>query len=71
MVPLDAAHLAQLLLFRDTLYTARDRLDPARWHNLYEPLSFSVDDILSRFPDSLLPEARELSLTLPPFPDLE
>ena len=71
VVPLDAAHLAQLLLFRDTLDTARDRLDPARWHNLYEPLSFSVDDILSRFPDSLLPEARELSLTLPPFPDLE
>ena len=70
-IPLDAPHLARLLLFRDTLDAARDRLDPHRWLIFYEELSSSTDDILSQFPDEMHLEARALCRELPPLPELE
>lgn len=71
VVPLDADHLAKLLLLRDALDAARARLNPARWHQIYEPTSLSLDAILTQFPDALLPDARAICHTLPPIPDIE
>ena len=71
VVPLDAIHLARLMLFREVLDAGHARIDPDRWRILYAPVSSTVDEILSRFPDALFSEARELLRTLPPLPELE
>ena len=70
-IPLDAPHLARLLLFRDALDAARDHLAPDRWLNFYEEVSCSTEDILAQFPDDMHPEARALCRGLPPYPELE
>jgi integrase len=72
VIPIDAAHLARILLAIDCLDHAKRRLDPRRWEMLYAP-SYRIltGDILRDFPDAMRAEARALAATMPPLPELE
>lgn len=72
MIPIDADHLARILLAIDCLDQAKRRLDPRRWEMLYAP-SYRIltGDILRDFPDAMHAEARALAATMPPLPELE
>lgn len=72
VVPIDAAHLARVLLAIEHLGKARTRLAPERWRLLYKP-SYDVltEGILPDFPAELHATARERMASLPNLPELE
>lgn len=72
VVPIDAMHLARILLAKEQLEKARMRLDPQRWTLIYKPShDLLVENILSDFPAELHDEARALMGSLPALPALE
>lgn len=72
VVPVDATHLARILLTVEQLEKARTRLDPQRWALIYKPSHDRlVGGILPDFPAELHGEARALMASLPTLPALE
>lgn len=72
VVPIDATHLARVLLAIDRLEAARARLDPQRWALIYKPShDILAGSILPDFPTALQDEARRIMATLPALPGLE
>ncbi|MCP3475556.1 site-specific integrase [Bradyrhizobium sp. CCGUVB1N3] len=72
VVPLDAAHLARILLTIEQLEKARTRLDPQRWAVIYKPShDLLVENILPDFPTELHGDARALMPSLPALLALE
>ncbi|MGC0321057.1 hypothetical protein ABIG06_001686 [Bradyrhizobium sp. USDA 326] len=72
VVPIDAIHLARILLTIEQLEKARTRLDPQRWVLIYKPShDLLVGGILPDFPAKLHEEARGLMPSLPALPALE
>jgi len=72
VVPLDPAHLAQILHVRHHLIDARDRIDPARWRLFYDPSLRVLDqDLLPAFPTEMRAQADAIVPTLPALPDIE
>ena len=72
VIPIDAEHLARVLLAVRQLETARRTLDPQRWALLYGPSHrILTEDILPDFPAVLRAAAERLIPTLPPLPSLE
>jgi hypothetical protein len=72
VIPIDADHLARVLLAIDRLDQAKLRLDPRRWEMLYAPSYRALThDILPDFPDALRAEALALAATMPALPELE
>jgi hypothetical protein len=72
VIPIDADHLARVLLAIDRLDQAKHRLDPRRWEMLYAPSYHALtQDILPDFPDALRAEALALAAMMPPLPELE
>jgi hypothetical protein len=72
VIPIDADHLARVLLAIGRLDQAKHRLDPRRWEMLYAPSYRALtQDILPDFPDALRAEALALAATMPLLPELE
>jgi hypothetical protein len=72
VVPIDAVHLARVLLAIDQLEAARARLDPQRWALIYKPSHDTLaGSILPDFPAALHDDARRIMATLPDLPTLE
>src|SRR6202030_143400 len=72
VIPIDADHLARVLIAIDRLDQAKHRLDPRRWEMLYAPSYRAItQDILPDFPDTLRAEALALAAMMPPLPELE
>jgi len=72
VVPIDAEHLARLLMAKTQLEACRMRIDPHRFSLLYAPsLAILTEAILPDFPADLYVSARALMPTLAPLPDLE
>ncbi len=72
VIPIDADHLARILLAVDRLDEARHRLDPRRWDLLYAPTHrILTKDILADFPAGMHVAARALAATMPALPELE
>ena len=72
VIPIDADHLARILLAIDRLDEARKSLDPRRWDLLYAPTHrILTQDLLADFPADMHVAARALAATLPALPDLE
>jgi hypothetical protein len=72
VIPIDADHLARVLLAIDRLEQAKHRLHPRRWEMLYAPSHRALtQDILPDFPDALRAEAQALAAIMPPLPELE
>ena len=72
VIPIDAQHLARVLLAVRQLETARRALDPQRWALLYgSSHRILTEDILPDFPADLHAAAERLIPTLPPLPSLE
>lgn len=72
VIPIDADHLARVLLAIDRLDQAKRRLDPRRWEMLYAPSYRALtQDVLPDFPDALRADALALAATMPPLPELE
>jgi integrase len=72
VVPIDATHLARILLTIEQLEKARTHLDPQRWTLIYKPShDLLVGGILPDFPAELHDAARALMLSLPALPTLE
>jgi hypothetical protein len=72
VVPVDATHLARILLAIEQLEKVRARLAPQRWGLIYKPSHDRlVDGILPDFPVELYREARALMPSLPTLPALE
>ncbi|MEI9420808.1 hypothetical protein O7A70_06470 [Mesorhizobium sp. Cs1299R1N1] len=72
VVPIDATHLARILLAIEQLEKARTRLDPQRWALIYKPShDLLVGGILPDFPAELHDDARALMASLPALPTLE
>ncbi|MER8461238.1 hypothetical protein NKH24_35575 [Mesorhizobium sp. M1300] len=72
VVPIDATHLARILLAIEQLEKARTRLDPQRWALIYKPShDLLVGRILPDFPVELHGDARALMPSLPALPALE
>jgi hypothetical protein len=72
VVPIDATHLARILLAIEQLEKARTRLDRQRWALIYKPShDLLVESILPDFPVELHGEARALMASLPALPTLE
>ncbi|MGT2467757.1 hypothetical protein ACVOMV_27320 (plasmid) [Mesorhizobium atlanticum] len=71
-MPIDATHLARILLAIEQLEKARTRLDRQRWALIYKPShDLLVESILPDFPVELHGEARALMASLPALPTLE
>jgi len=72
VVPIDAEHLARLLLAKTQLEAARMRIDPHRFSLLYAPsLAILTDAILPDFPAGLYAQAQAVLPSLAPLPELE
>jgi hypothetical protein len=72
VIPIDADHLARVLLAIDRLDQAKHRLDPRRWEMLYAPSYRALThDILPDFPDALRAEALAMAAMMPALPELE
>ena len=72
VVPIDATHLARILLAIEQLEKARPRLDPQRWALIYKPShDLLVGGILPDFPVELHGDARALMASFPALPTLE
>ena len=72
VIPIDADHLARVLLAINRLDQAKHRLDPRRWEILYAPSYRALtQDILPDFSDALRAEALTLAAIMPPLPELE
>ena len=72
VIPIDAEHMARVLLAKKELERARERIDPRRFELLYAPsLRILVDDILPDFPQTLRGDAEQRMLALPLLPALE
>lgn len=72
VVPVDAEHLARVLLVVRQLDAARRQVDPQRWALIYGP-SYRIltEDILPDFPADLRVAAEQLMPMLPILPSLE
>ncbi|HTU61426.1 MAG TPA: hypothetical protein VMF89_23385 [Polyangiales bacterium] len=72
VVPLNLETLARLLVARDELLAARQRLAAERWALLYAPkLDILERDIIARFPEHMMKAAETLRSTLPQTPPIE
>lgn len=72
VVPIDAEHLARLLMAKTQLEACRMRIDPHRFSLLYAPsLAILTDAILPDFPASLYAQAQAILPSLAPLPELE
>lgn len=72
VVPINATHLARILLTIEQLEKARTHLDPHRWTLIYKPShELLVGGILPDFPAELHDDARALMASLPALPTLE
>jgi hypothetical protein len=72
VIPVDAEHLARILQAKHKLESARDRIDPHRWQQLYAPSHrVLMEGILPDFPAELHAIAKRLMPSLPSLPDLE
>jgi hypothetical protein len=72
VVPVDAEHLARVLLAIRQLDTARQQVDPHRWALIYgSSYRILTEDILPDFPADLRVAAEQLMPTLPTLPSLE
>lgn len=72
VVPIDAEHLARLLLAKAELEATRDRLTAQRWHAIYAPTYAAiVEDLLPDFPKHLFASARKQMADLTPLAELE
>ena len=72
VVPIDAEHLARLLMAKRQLEAARRRVDPHRFSLLYAPsLAILNEAILPDFPIGLYAQAHAVMPSLAPLPDLE
>jgi hypothetical protein len=72
VVPIDAEHLARLLMAKHQLEAARRCIDPHRFSLLYAPsLAILNEAILPDFPIGLYAQAHAVMPSLAPLPDLE
>jgi integrase len=72
VIPIDADHLARILLAIDRLDEARFRLEPQRWNLLYAPTHrILTQDLLPDFPAEMHVTARALTAAMSTLPELE
>jgi hypothetical protein len=72
VIPIDAEHLARILLAIGRLEAARERLDPRRWQLLYAPTyQVMTQELIADFPAEMFGAARALAATMPALPELE